>query len=131
MRYKLYTFTESFKTIRSADGNNIMGYYGVVPDNYPIEQLLVNYPNEPLGNTGSFVIYIKQINHPLILAPETSYLFNYDFIQHISIIRKLLRFITGNNNYYILRLLKTIDKNVTGLAKYTESILSKKINKNK
>lgn len=83
MRYKLYTFLGGWL---STPGASIRRYFHLFPD-YPFDQLMKR-PKEPMGNTGSYILYEDDI--PLILAPETSYLFNYDYVQHISLIKSSL-----------------------------------------
>lgn len=84
MRYKLYTFLGGWL---STPGGNIRRYFNLFPS-YPFDQLMKR-PKEPMGNTGSYILYDD--NTPLILAPETSYLFNYDYLQYISPIRAMAR----------------------------------------
>lgn len=70
-------------------GKNIELYYGVRnPADY---QNMMSKPKESIGDTGAFVTLINDGNTPVIVAPETSYIFNYDFVQVMSPIRSLTR----------------------------------------
>lgn len=84
MRYKLYTFMGGWL---STPGGNIKRYFRL-PESYPLDQLMKR-PKESMGDTGAFILYDD--NTPLILAPETSIMYNYDFVQYMSPIRSLAR----------------------------------------
>jgi hypothetical protein len=85
MRFKVFTFVHE-GLLKS--GRNIELYYGIYkPTDY---QEMMSKPKESIGNTGAFVTVIDH-NTPVIVAPESSYMFNYDFMQLMSPVRNLTR----------------------------------------
>jgi len=71
----------------SQPGRSIELYYGInPPSSY---SSMMDRPKESMGDAGAFVIMSGLT--PLIVAPESSYLFNYDLIQYMSPIRSLTR----------------------------------------
>lgn len=87
MRFKVFTFVHE-GLLKS--GRNIELYYGInKPTDY---QEIVSKPKESIDNTGAFVTVINH-DTPVIVAPESSYMFNYDFIQLMSPVRNLTRVI--------------------------------------
>lgn len=84
MRFKLFTFMGSWL---QTPGMNIELYYSMLPPRAYDD--MMNRPKVRVGDTGTFVILSGAT--PLILVPESSYLFNYDFMQGMSPIRSLAR----------------------------------------
>lgn len=68
-------------------GMNIELYYSMLPPRAYDD--MMNRPKVSMGDTGAFVMMSGET--PLILVPESSYMFNYDFIQGMSPIRTLAR----------------------------------------
>ena len=84
MRFKLFTFMGSWL---QTPGMNIELYYSMLPPRAYDD--MMNRPNVSMGDTGAFVLMSGET--PLILVPESSYMFNYDFMQGMSPIRSLAR----------------------------------------
>lgn len=89
MRFKLFTFMGSWL---QTPGMNIELYYSMMPPRTKLFRAyddMMNRPKVSMGDTGAFVLMSGET--PLILVPESSYMFNYDFLQVVSPIRSLAR----------------------------------------